>query len=175
MILLDEFVLPLSSPARCDAMLERDLLNRLTDPPAEVIAWDTTSDPVAECARIEREVATGGLQLAILGLGTNGHVGTNEPGSSADSRSRLVELHDQTARGAIAYGADILPTQGFTLGIGTLLEADEIWLLVTGAHKRNMLHRVLSDPVTNRVPASLLREHPNFTVFADDDAVEPKP
>lgn len=155
-------------------MLERDLLSRLTERPAEVVGWDTSSDPVTECARVEREVVAGGLRLAILGLGTNGHVGTNEPGSSIESRSRLVELHDQTARGAFAYGADTLPTQGFTLGIGTLMEADEIWLLVTGAHKRDMLHRVLNDPVTNLVPASLLRGHPNFTVFADNEAVEPK-
>ena len=154
-------------------MLDRDLLDLLTDPPAEVIGWDTSRDPVAECARVEREVVIGGLQLAILGLGTNGHVGVNEPGSSPESRSQFVELHDETARGAIAYGADVLPTHGFTLGIGTLLEADEIWLLVTGSHKRNILHRVLNDPVTALVPASLLREHPNFTVFADDEAISP--
>ncbi len=88
---------PRSSPARCDAMLDRDLLDLLTDPPAEVIRWDTSRDPVAECARVEREVVIGGLQLAILGLGTNGHVGVNEPGSSPESRSQFVELHDETA------------------------------------------------------------------------------
>jgi glucosamine-6-phosphate deaminase len=168
-LLLDEFVLPPGSAGRCDVMLERDLLQRLERPPRDVVVWDTTNDPGEASIAMEREIAAG-LDLAILGLGTNGHVGINEPGSPADSRSRLVELAPSTADGVLAYGAEQVPTHGLTLGIGTLLDAQEIWLLVTGAHKRTVLEQALHGPVTTELPASLLRDHPRFVVVADDAA-----
>ena len=119
---------------------------------------------------MEAEVARG-VDLAVVGLGTNGHVGTNEPGSAADSRSRMVELAPSTRDGSLAYGAETPPTHALTMGIGTLLDADEIWLLVTGSHKASILEAVRNGPITPAVPASLLRHHPRLVVLADDDAV----
>ena len=169
-LLLDEFVLPPGSPGRCDAMLERDLLAHITTGPRRIVAWDTTADPAVTCADMEAEVARG-MDLAIVGLGANGHIGTNEPPSSPDSRSRLVELAPSTAAGALSYGADEAPSHALTMGIGTLLDAEEIWLLVTGAHKRSVLDTALHGSISPELPASLLRRHDRFIVIADDEAL----
>ena len=168
--LLDEFDLPASSPGRCDAMLERDLLSRLNQQPARVVAWDTALDLDAASRAMEADIEDGGLRLAIVGLGANGHVGTNEPGSPAESRCRAVQLDPSTAAGAMAYGAPTQPERAVTLGLGNLLAADEVWLLVTGSHKRDILQRALYRPISTSVPASILRRHRRLVVFADSDA-----
>ena len=168
--LLDEFVLPNGSPGRCDSMIRRDLLD-LVDPEPAFVGWDTTGDLDAEVARMEAAIEhAGGLDLAVLGLGSNWHVGMNEPGSSHSSRSRAVYLAEETALGALRYGAEVAPTHGLTLGIGTLLEAREIWLLVSGSHKAEVLGTVVDGPISGDVPATFLRNHPRVTVFADESA-----
>jgi glucosamine-6-phosphate deaminase len=169
-ILLDEFGLPPGSPARCDAMIERDLFSRLANRPRRLETWDTECDDLtAECRRMDTEAADG-LDLAVLGLGANGHIGLNEPGSPSDSRSRVVTLDPATAAGAEGYGAEKQPQWGLTLGIGTLLGARSLWLLVTGDHKAGILREVVHGAVSDMVPATHLRTHPDVTVFADERA-----
>lgn len=168
--LLDEFVLPDDDPARCDNMLERDLLDRLATPPADVVTWTTAGNLTDECEQMEADISDGGLRLAIVGLGMNGHVGTNEPGSSIETRSRVVSLASTTSEGAMQYGARNRPTQALTMGIATLLEADEVWLIVTGEHKQPILRAAVHGPTTPAVPASLLRNHKQLVVLADEDA-----
>jgi glucosamine-6-phosphate deaminase len=169
--LLDEFGLPERSPARCDVMIRRELLDLLDEPPSRLVTWDTSAeDPDAECLRMEAEVVGGGLHLAVVGIGTNGHVGMNEPGTSPQSRSRVVDLHPETRRGALGYGATSEPTWGMTLGIATLMEADTIWLLATGAAKAAIVARALVGDVTPDVPASLLRDHHDLRVSLDEHA-----
>jgi glucosamine-6-phosphate deaminase len=169
--LLDEFGLPPGGPARCDAMLNADLLAKLAAPPARLETWDTeTPDLTAECRRMEQAITDGGLDLALLGIGMNGHIGMNEPGSAVDSRSRVVDLHPATVEGAARYGADDEPAWGVTLGLGTLLESRSIWLLVTGLPKAEILAKALKGPETPQVPASYLRRHSSVTVWADEEA-----
>jgi glucosamine-6-phosphate deaminase len=97
--LLDEFGLPPGSPARCDSMLERDLLGSLEHPPRAYHRLDVNaSDPVDECERFDSLVADEGLDLTLLGLGGNGHLGLNEPGTAPDSPTRVAELARSTAR-----------------------------------------------------------------------------
>ena len=153
-------------------MLRRDLLSLLDRPPATVETWDTEADDLgAECTRMEEAiVGRGGLDLAIVGIGMNGHVGMNEPGSDPDSRARVVQLHPDTVAGAARYGATEAPVWGVTLGIGTLLEARAIWLLATGSAKASVLARALEGTASTEVPASLLHHHPNLLVWADRDA-----
>ena len=171
--LLDEFGgLPIGSPGRCDQMLRTDLLDLLARPPARVHTYDMAADDIpGMCARYEADLPDAGLDLTVLGLGGNGHIGLNEPGSARDSRTRPVRLEESTSRAAGGYGAGPeAPTWGVTLGIGTLLESAEIWLLVTGAHKAAILADVVRGPIGPHVPASFLREHPNTTVLADERA-----
>ena len=132
-----------------------------------------TPDPLQMCAEYEAAIArAGGIDLQLLGLGPNGHVGFNEPGSSPDSRTRAVRLAPESITSNARYwgGPDRVPPHGLTMGIGTLKEAREILLLVSGPNKANILRKVIEGPMTSDVPASLLRTHPHFTILADGDA-----
>lgn len=167
-LLLDEFGgLAPGHPARCATMLARDLLDRLDAAPAAVHRLDPDAEDLdAECARFRRVVADGGLDLCLLGLGANGHVGLNEPGSAPDGPTRRVGLAPSSIAAAGRYG-DAAPTWGLTLGMAEILEAREVWLLVAGAHKAAVLAEALEGPVTPALPASLLRGHERLRVLAD--------
>jgi len=111
----------------------------------------------------------GGIDIQILGIGGNGHIGFNEPGSKIDSRTRLVELSPatRTANTRFFGSFDEVPTRAITMGIGTILEARRIVLLASGEGKRQILSDALTGPVTENVPASFLQKHPNVTVVTD--------
>jgi glucosamine-6-phosphate deaminase len=169
--LLDEFGLPAGAGARCEEMIRRDLLDLLAVAPAAVHTIDVeASDLEAESRRYEAAVRDGGLALTMLGLGRNGHLGLNEPGSALDTVTRVVQLTPETGRNAEAYGSDAPATWGVTLGMDTLLASDELWLLVTGPHKAAILARTIKGDIGAEVPATFLRTHPNVTVFADEPA-----
>lgn len=169
-VLLDEFGLPPRSLARCDNMLQRDLLDRLETPPARLLAWNTAAEDLdAVCAEMDVE-AKQGLDLVILGIGGNGHLGLNEPGTPPDAPSRVVDLHAETAAATSRYGAETAPTWGVTLGLGPILAASAVWLLATGAHKAEIVHSALEGPIGSEVPASFVRRHENAIVFLDEAA-----
>jgi glucosamine-6-phosphate deaminase len=176
-VLLDEYLgLPPDHAARCDAVLRHRLVDRL-DPGPRVIAFQVVDlDPVAACRAYDRAIAeAGGLDLVVLGLGRNGHVGMNEPGSGDDAPTRVVDLAESTRAAAIAYGADPPPTEGVTLGMAGIRAAREIWLLATGPDKAGILAATFDGPVTTRVPASLLRGHPRLRVIVDAAAAGARP
>jgi glucosamine-6-phosphate deaminase len=164
--LLDEFGLPVGHPARCDSLLQRALLDRVVPNHFERPRSEA-EDLEAECRRYHRAVTDGGLELTVLGLGRNGHVGLNEPGSAKDTATRRVELTEETIEGTRRYGADPPPTWGIALGLSEILASDEIWLLVSGEHKAEVLASALSGPETSTLPASFLQSHQSLTVFAD--------
>ncbi len=170
-VLLDEWVdLPRHDPARCDARLRAELVGRLLAPPA-FVPIDVDGPDVEAAAVAHDRVIARGLDLAVLGLGMNGHVGFNEPGSRPDDPTRLVRLARSSREAAITrYGAGVTPTAGITVGLSRLLEAGECWLLVTGERKASILRRALDEPEGPDCPASYLRRHPRLTVFADDAA-----
>jgi glucosamine-6-phosphate deaminase len=168
--LLDEFVLPDGHPARCDVMLQTGLLDLLQAPPRTLHRLDVAGDLAAECERYAALVADGGLDLTLLGLGGNGHIGLNEPGTSSDSPTRVVDLHPQTVQHAAQYGGVAAPQHGVTLGMAAILASQEIWLLVTGRHKAEILSRAVTGPMGSDVPATFLRNHPNVWVLTDEDA-----
>ncbi len=170
-VLLDEYLgLPPGHQARCDRTLERAVLDRLEPPSPAFVAFDVDGpDPDVACAAFDRAIAAlGGLDLVVLGLGRNGHVGMNEPGSAADAPTRVVELTPASRQAAIGYGLDPPPTHGVTLGMAGILAAREIWLLATGSEKADVLVAALDGPVTPDIPASLLRGHPRLRVLVDD-------
>lgn len=171
LVMLDEWLgLPPGDPARGDEILRRELIGLLRVPPARFVAIDVDGpDPTAAAARHDREAV--GLDLAILGLGINGHVGFNEPGSGPEDATRVVQLAPTSGETAVKrYGASLAPRTGITIGLARLLEAREVWLLVTGVRKAEMLRRALHRPESPDCPASYLRRHPRLTVFADDAA-----
>lgn len=175
LFLLDEFGgLPPDDPARCANMLAVDLVDHLDVDASRVHVPDVDGEDLeAACTAYEAAIAAaGGLDLALLGLGGNGHVGMNEPGADPDGRTHVTALHRSTRDHAVTYGATTAPSWGVTIGLGTLAEADELWLLVTGEHKRDVLARALEGPITQDVPASLLRRHARLLVLTDDAAAD---
>jgi glucosamine-6-phosphate deaminase len=125
-----------------------------------------------ECERYQELLDERAIDVAVLGLGRDGHVGFDEPGSAPLSETRVVELADATrADAAPGFGGiDNVPREAVTVGIRTLLEARELLMLVTGAGKAETLHQALSGPVRADVPASLLRVHPRLTILCDRPA-----
>lgn len=169
-VLLDEYLgLPDGDPARGGDRLRRELVERLPEPPAAYHEIDLAADP-EEAARRHDAVAARGLDLTLVGLGLNGHIGLNEPGSGADSPTAVVSLASASRSVAEGYGAGDAPARGITLGLARILESKELWLLVTGERKADILARALEGPILDDCPASHLRRHPALTVFADHPA-----
>lgn len=127
-----------------------------------------------EVADYEKRLArAGGLDVVILGIGTNGHLGFNEPGPALAARTHRVILKPETRRAnASLFGGrwHEVPREALSMGIGTILSAREVVLIATGRAKARIVARALQGPVTTRVPASLLQAHPNVTVVLDRDA-----
>jgi glucosamine-6-phosphate deaminase len=130
------------------------------------------ADPSAEIARHARELAQlGGADLALLGLGANGHVAFNEPGSAAGAAARVVELAPETRASLRASFADAeLPARGITLGMRELAAARAVCLIATGSSKAAILAAVLGRPTSPERPASLLLDHADVRVLADQEA-----
>ncbi|HZE19491.1 MAG TPA: glucosamine-6-phosphate deaminase [Candidatus Angelobacter sp.] len=127
----------------------------------------------AHAAEYDRAIlAAGGIDFQILGIGQTGHIGFNEPGSSATSRTRLVTLDTITRRVAAAdfFGAENVPTEAITMGVGTILEAREIALLATGEHKADIVRRAVEGDVDRAVAATYLQQHPNAVIYLDGAA-----
>ncbi|HJS72322.1 MAG TPA: glucosamine-6-phosphate deaminase [Acidimicrobiia bacterium] len=169
--LLDEFGgLPRDDQGRCTSMLARDLLDRAEGHPVVHAPEVDAPAPDRAAGRYQQLIADGGIDLAILGLGSNGHIGMNEPGTTVEMGTRVVTLEPTTSENARGYGASVTPTWGITVGMAELMAAREIWVLVTGAAKTDILSRTLHGEVDSEVPATFLTEHPACTFFVDEAA-----
>ncbi|HEU5140536.1 MAG TPA: glucosamine-6-phosphate deaminase [Bacillales bacterium] len=134
---------------------------------------ENSEDPQALCESYTENVKmSGGFDLAILGLGPNGHLGFNEPPSDSNLPTRVVSLTDESIRSNAVYwgGESKVPRKGITAGMDLLVSARQILLLVSGEHKRGILAKTLKGPVTKEVPASFLQQHPNTTIITDKAA-----
>lgn len=125
------------------------------------------------CEWYEKTIkAKGGIDLMVLGIGGNGHIGFNEPQSSFDSITRVVDLSEKTIKDNSRFfdSIDEVPKQAITMGIATIMASKECLLLASGAHKADIIKKALRGPVTEEVPASVLQNHPNLTVILDKPA-----
>jgi glucosamine-6-phosphate deaminase len=122
-----------------------------------------------ECARYEIDIAAaGGIDMALLGLGRNGHIGFNEPGSPFESKTRVVNLDESTrAANAPFFSAEEVPRRAITAGIATILAARSIVLMAAGDAKAPAIRRLASEPADPAFPASALAHHPDVTVIVD--------
>ncbi len=107
------------------------------------------------------------VDLCLLGIGSNGHIAFNEPGSAFDSRTRVVDLDKQTIEDNSRFfdSVDEVPKQAITMGLGTIMESKKIVLMANGKHKLNILNVAMNGEVTESVPASILQNHDNVEVF----------
>ncbi len=175
---LDEFYgIGADHPGSYHSYMRRCFFNQVPVAPQNINMLDgTTPDPVAECRSYDQKIeAAGGIDLAVLGIGANGHIGFNEPGSTQDSRTRLVVLQPET-RASNAFLFDnqpaAVPPKALTVGIATILQAKRVLLLATGEIKAQAVYDMLNGPVTAGLPASFLRLHPSVSIMIDRNAAE---
>ena len=151
--------------------LERDVIGPLGIPPQRTIGIrGDAPDPARECRRYDDAVAAaGGVDVAILGLGGNGHLGFNEPPSGPDAPTRVVELLPESIEANARYwgGVERVPPRAITAGMRVVLAARETIVVVSGEHKHRILRRALEGPLTPDVPASYLRTLEKVRVYAD--------
>jgi glucosamine-6-phosphate isomerase len=171
---LDEWVgMDVNDMGSCRYYLNQQLFHPLQISNDQICFFDgRAGDLEAECARVERFIRDeGGIDVAVVGVGMNGHVGLNEPGVDPSLRSHVMDLDTVTQQVGQKYFMEQKQlTKGITLGIATLMEARYIFLLISGAHKAAIAKKVLEGPVSEQLPASLLRHHPGLRVYLDRDA-----
>lgn len=172
---LDEYY-PISpdNPQSYHYFMKENLFSKINIDMANTHILDgMCKDAEAECERFERLIESlGGIDLQILGIGQNGHIGFNEPDSSLNSRTHLTKLTENTISANSRFFDDIseVPTMALTMGIGTILAARKIVLLANGAAKRNAVSELLDNSITTESPASMLKVHKNVILICDRDA-----
>jgi glucosamine-6-phosphate deaminase len=172
---LDEYVgLSNDHPQSYHAFMGDNLFDHVDlDPGRTHIPAGDAVDPDVECHQYEQAIATaGGVDLWLLGIGSNGHIAFNEPGCDADSRTRVVELASETITANSRYfdRSEDVPRQAITAGIATILSAERILLLACGASKAEPVCEALAGPISSDCPASFLQEHPDCTFLLDSEA-----
>ena len=170
---LDEFVgVRSSDPRSYRAFMQRQLFEHVNLARRKINFLDGMADDIErECRRYERAIArAGGIDLMILGLGTNGHIGFNEPGRfliAATHRTRLTPATRRANAALFNFRMADVPREALSIGIATILRARRIVLLATGAGKARCVERMLIGPVTPALPASFLQLHQNVAVWLD--------
>jgi len=171
---LDEWVgLNGDDEGSCRYHLNRELFNPLNIPTNRICFFNgAASDLEDECKITEGHIKEhNGIEIAILGLGMNGHIGMNEPHTSIQTRSHIINLDPLTVEVGQKYFKKPQPlTKGITLGIDTLMDAKHIVLIVSGSKKAGIVKEVMEGPISEAVPASLLRKHPNCSIYLDEAA-----
>jgi glucosamine-6-phosphate deaminase len=172
---LDEYVgLDRQHPQSYYSYMQKHLFAHI-DLPAEQahIPDGNAANLQAECERYDRLIAEAGqIDLQLLGIGHNGHIGFNEPAHALIRGTHVVDLAEETRKANARFfgSADEVPKQAITMGIGTILKAKTILLVVRGADKADIVRRALTGPITTECPASLLQTHPHLVVLLDKDA-----
>ncbi len=175
---LDEFFgVPGDSPHSYRHFMEQHLFSRINLPAAHVGFLDGVApDAERECARYEAAIAAaGGIDLQVLGIGTNGHIGFNEPARELQPRTHQVRLRPETRRSnAALFGGDAsrVPEAALSMGMATILQARAIVLVATGRSKASCVQQMLEGPITTDVPASFLQLHRSVEVMLDEPAAE---
>jgi glucosamine-6-phosphate deaminase len=175
---LDEFVgIPPSHAGSYRSFMERHFFSRVNIPPEHTNFLDGgAADLGAECARYERKIAeVGGIDLQVLGIGTNGHIGFNEPARVLQSRTHRAALRTETRRNnASLFGGDPahVPPEALSMGMATILRARAIVLLATGRSKAACVDGVINGPLTTELPASFLQLHHDVDIMLDQAAAE---
>lgn len=172
---LDEYVgLDPAHPESYTSVIRRTVTEPLGLDPARVILPDGGASDLAAASEAYEDAidAAGGIDLQILGIGSDGHIGFNEPGSSLSSRTRVKTLTPITREDNARFfdSIDEVPVHSLTQGLGTILEAGSIVLVATGRGKADAVAQLVEGPLSARWPATVLQMHPAVTVFLDEEA-----
>lgn len=174
---LDEYVgLAANDPHSYHTYMDQHLFRHLDIPQGNTHLPDGSAEkPEAECRRYEEMIRqAGGIDLQLLGIGVNGHIGFNEPGTPFSSETQVVQLDESTRQANQIHFEDPqqVPTHAITMGMATILKSRGILLLASGAKKAPVLQRLLTETeITPDLPASILRSHEDVTLIADQEAL----
>jgi glucosamine-6-phosphate deaminase len=172
---LDEYVgLAADHPSSYRSFMEEHLFGHINIPAENVHIPDgTAKDIPAFCRRYEEDIqAAGGIDVQVLGIGTDGHIGFNEPSSSLASRTRIKTLTDQTRKDNAVFfgGEENVPFHCITMGVGTIMDSRMCLLMAFGEKKAKAIAAACEGPITAMVPASILQMHPQAIIIVDRDA-----
>ena len=171
---LDEWgELPMDDPGSCESYLQRNLLQPLEISSDRYISFQSNAEPESECQRITKEIQEiGAIDLCILGLGTNGHLGFNEPADALQPFPHRAELAPSSLKHSMVQNAKVALSYGLTIGMAHLFQSKMIVLLVNGTHKNAAMKELLSKRISTHFPASFLWLHPQVFCFCDRAAVD---
>lgn len=173
---LDEYKgLPRTNDQSYYYFMHQHLFDRVNiDPERTNVPNGMEPDAEKECGRYEELIRSlGGVDLQLLGLGHNGHIGFNEPGEAFEKETHCVDLTESTieANKRFFASADDVPKQAYTMGIKTIMQAKKILIVVNGENKADIVERAFFGPVTPEVPASILQLHNEVTLVGDEEAL----
>ena len=174
---LDEYRgLPKEHPESYWSFMHKNLFDKVNIDPAKINLPDGTN-PDAEdaCTKYNQIIhAVGGIDLQLLGIGHDGHIGFNEPGEAFELETHCVDLTPATIEANKRFfdgNEDLVPKQAYTMGIRTIMQARKVLMVVNGAGKAEIVKKAFFGPVTPEVPASILQLHPDFILVADEEAL----
>ncbi len=171
---LDEYVgLPQIHSQSYYSFMRQHLFDHIDIQPQNIhIPNGKASDLYLECQSYEQKLSDVHIDLQILGIGTNAHIGFNEPGTSFDSITHLVSLKEQTRQDNARFfdSIDDVPTQAITMGIASIMKAGKILLIASSTSKALAIANMIQGPITESVPASILQRHPDVTIIIDKAA-----
>jgi glucosamine-6-phosphate deaminase len=173
---LDEYVgVPLDEPRNCANLLRRCVQQGWSIPPAQFHSVSSLEkDALASVREHERKITkAGGVDVIILGLGQNGHLGFNEPGSAEDSEGRVIDLDAVSIEANRKwFNGDYAPTRGVTVGMKTILATRRVLIMAYGPHKAAAIDAMLNGPRGRQCPASFLQGHADVSIFLDQAAAQ---
>ena len=174
---LDEYRgLPKEHPESYWSFMHKNLFDKVNIDPAKINLPDGTN-PDAEdaCTKYNQIIhAVGGIDLQLLGIGHDGHIGFNEPGEAFELETHCVDLTQETIEANKRFfdgNVDLVPKQAYTMGIRTIMQARKVLMVVNGAGKAEIVKKAFFGPVTPEVPASILQLHPDFILVGDEEAL----
>ena len=174
---LDEYRgLPKEHPQSYWYFMNENLFSKVNIDPAKTNLPDGTNlDTAAECARYNGIIhKLGGIDLQLLGIGPNGHIGFNEPGEAFELETHCIDLAPTTIEANKRFfdgNEALVPKQAYTMGIKTIMQARKVLMVANGAGKAEIVKKAFFGPVTPEVPASILQMHPDFTLVGDEEAL----
>ena len=174
---LDEYRgLPKEHPESYWSFMHKNLFDHVNIRPEAIHLPDGTNPDAADaCAKYNEIIhSVGGIDLQLLGLGPNGHIGFNEPGEAFELETHCVDLTPETIEANKRFfdgNVDLVPKQAYTMGIKTIMQARKVLMVANGAGKAEIIKKAFFGPVTPEVPASILQMHPDFTLVGDEEAL----